>query len=329
MPSLELVMEGTKVHFSSSDHITITGDFDQWQHEKYTLKYDDVEGVFRVEVPYSGEKELIFKFVLNGTNWTTVECFEELMDGEGHVNNRVFCEDWLKDGETEEVSESEGEELRESDMTMDDVTISSPDQGSDGYLGLVDPVTTGLEVSEVCQGSENVVTASDKEVENVGVSAESGGNDRRVSANSYGSSSSYSSSSESSDSSDSSSTDSSHFKNQLRMSSSDRNIQSDETVKNSESDDEHRSKKNFVSESPTTYDEASQTINNGKPPLSLPGDYIHVASRGELSSSEDVELSPTVTGEEDLRYSPDPGDNRPRLQGLLSAIRVFKTYWRG
>ncbi|AMD20633.1 HDL111Cp [Eremothecium sinecaudum] len=96
MSELELLIEDTEVNFNHNDHIVITGDFDDWQHEKYTLKYDDFTRAYRVQLPYNGEEDLVFKFVVNGTQWLTVDCFDSITDAGGFVNNRIFCKDWLK-----------------------------------------------------------------------------------------------------------------------------------------------------------------------------------------------------------------------------------------
>lgn len=64
-------------------------------------------------------------------------------------------------------------------------------------------------------------------------------------------------------------------------------------------------------------------------------DYIHVTSRGELSSSEDVELDPrTAHGEiddllDDVTVSgvQPPENSSKSVTGFLAAFRRAKTYW--
>ncbi|AGO11682.1 AaceriADL094Wp [[Ashbya] aceris (nom. inval.)] len=259
MAGLELVIAASKVDFERGDHVTVTGAFDGWQHEKHILEYDEDAQVYRVELPYSGEEELVFKFVLNGSRWMTLGCFEAITDPEGHVNNRILCRDWLRHEEP----------LRESVATMDDVTIGTP-EADVRSLQLDASTELGSSGSSEFHSGVSRVHSRDSESE-----AEAAMRSMLTSASSAGGGT-YSALSTDADAA------------QLPAADS-----------------------------------------GGRPPLSFPGDYIHVASRGECSSSEEVELSSTVTGEEDLRYSHGSADPRPRLQGLLSVIRVFKTYWKG
>lgn len=81
----------------------------------------------------------------------------------------------------------------------------------------------------------------------------------------------------------------------------------------------------------------------GSPPITTEhdsttdGEYIHVSSRGELSSSEDLELEPSNTSGEDhgeqlaLQYEAVQKSSTPsrHLQNLVSAVKRVKTYWRG
>ncbi|AAS51826.1 ADL094Wp [Eremothecium gossypii ATCC 10895] len=259
MAGLELVIAASQVDFERGDHVTVTGAFDGWQHEKHILQYDEGARAFRVELPYSGEEELVFKFVLNGSQWLTVGCFEAITDPEGHVNNRILCRDWLRPEEP----------LRESVATMDDVTIGTPE----------------AEVQSLQLDASTELASSGSSEFHSGVSC---------------------------------------------VHSSD-----------SDSDTEAAMRSMLTSASSAgggTYsgllagEDSAQlpaADSGGRPPLSFPGDYIHVASRGECSSSEEVELSSSVTGDDDMRYSHGSADPRPRLQGLLSVIRVFKTYWKG
>lgn len=108
MSYLELKISDSKVSFNSKDRIAVTGNFDNWEHKKYMLLYDDFSREFRVNIPYNGEEQLVFKFVLNNSEWITIDCFELVSDEQGNVNNRILCREWLKEKNFEMyVSEEE------------------------------------------------------------------------------------------------------------------------------------------------------------------------------------------------------------------------------
>ena len=65
-------------------------------------------------------------------------------------------------------------------------------------------------------------------------------------------------------------------------------------------------------------------------------EYIHVTSRGELSSSEDVELDPRVTqdGIDDILDNETVTETKPNAEsskavhGFIAAFRRATTYWK-
>lgn len=61
----------------------------------------------------------------------------------------------------------------------------------------------------------------------------------------------------------------------------------------------------------------------------LDSDYIHVTSRGELSSSEDIELS--VHSLEKTLYNslPQNDSSHRHIKGFLYMMKRIKTYWKG
>lgn len=109
MSNIQFVIprEVVQINFSPTDKIVVTGEFDDWQHSDYVLKYYEDEG-FKVEIPrISGKEKAMFKLVINDQEWITLSYFETAIDDSGHTNNVLNYHDY------------------EMDQSLDDVTIGS------------------------------------------------------------------------------------------------------------------------------------------------------------------------------------------------------------
>lgn len=99
--------------WSAKDKVVITGEFDDWKHSDYVLKYAENEG-FKVEIPrINGKEKAMFKLVINDREWVTLGTFETTVDSSGHLNNVLNYQDY------------------DVDDSLDDVTISSARQESE------------------------------------------------------------------------------------------------------------------------------------------------------------------------------------------------------
>ncbi|SCU97769.1 LADA_0H08174g1_1 [Lachancea dasiensis] len=92
--------------FSHNDKVVITGSFDNWEHTKHVLNYNDSDKNYTVSIPDAGSGLITFKFVINDREWVTLSYFETETDSRGLVNNVLRLQD-------------------HNDECLDDITISS------------------------------------------------------------------------------------------------------------------------------------------------------------------------------------------------------------
>ncbi|SCU83839.1 LAMI_0C04940g1_1 [Lachancea mirantina] len=94
--------------YSPSDKIMITGNFDNWEHRRFVLTYDDEDDSFSVTLPL-GKETIIFKFVINDTEWITLPYFETKTDDHGFLNNvwnpELDAIDVISPGDNENLDE--------------------------------------------------------------------------------------------------------------------------------------------------------------------------------------------------------------------------------
>lgn len=69
----------------------ITGNFDNWS-QSFALNKDPITGEFETELKLPKKEKIIFKFVLNGTEWVTDPHLQYEHDEHGNANNVVYAE---------------------------------------------------------------------------------------------------------------------------------------------------------------------------------------------------------------------------------------------
>lgn len=110
--------EVVQVHFSPKDKIVVTGEFDDWQHSDYVLKYHEDEG-YKVEIPrISGKEKAMFKLVINDQEWITLSYFETAVDDSGHTNNVLNYDDYEMEGSLDDVTISSVREENEQQKQL-------------------------------------------------------------------------------------------------------------------------------------------------------------------------------------------------------------------
>ncbi|SCU85094.1 LAFA_0D13850g1_1 [Lachancea sp. 'fantastica'] len=135
--------------YSHNDKVVITGSFDNWEHTRHVLKFDNIEKAYNVTIPSGESDRIIFKFVINDKEWVTLPYFETQTDSRGLVNN-VLC--WSDHTEN----------------CLDNVTISSAAAGTapaqeEMVLGIAD--TSHVELASPTAVTEPRSTMQNSPVE--------------------------------------------------------------------------------------------------------------------------------------------------------------------
>lgn len=71
----------------------VTGNFDNWSKRDGVLTKDADSDAFETELRLDSRQKLIFKFVINDTDWVTHEDYKLEHDEQGNPNNVVFAEE--------------------------------------------------------------------------------------------------------------------------------------------------------------------------------------------------------------------------------------------
>ncbi|CEP60626.1 Atg45p LALA0_S01e15280g [Lachancea lanzarotensis] len=82
--------------YSHNDKVVITGSFDNWEHKRYRLSFDDSEKCYNVTIPSGKSDRIIFKFVINDKEWVSLPYFETQTDSRGLVNNVLRWDDYTE-----------------------------------------------------------------------------------------------------------------------------------------------------------------------------------------------------------------------------------------
>lgn len=75
----------------SLSSVVITGNFDNWS-QSCALAKDPITGEFEAELKLPKKEKIVFKYVLNGTDWVTDPHLQYEHDENGNANNVVYAE---------------------------------------------------------------------------------------------------------------------------------------------------------------------------------------------------------------------------------------------
>ncbi|AJR44120.1 hypothetical protein H785_YJM1208I00147 [Saccharomyces cerevisiae YJM1208] len=79
---------------SKADKLVVTGEFDNWRHSDYVLRYDGSTQNYRVQIPRrKGQRSTMFKVVINDKKWVTLNYFDTVTDKSGYTNNILHFKD--------------------------------------------------------------------------------------------------------------------------------------------------------------------------------------------------------------------------------------------
>lgn len=84
--------------------VQVTGNFDNWAKANAPLTRE--AGTFKDQVWVDKKQKIVFKFVLNGTEWVTSEGYKKEFDGNGIENNYIDADELV---EVEEFEQDAGE----------------------------------------------------------------------------------------------------------------------------------------------------------------------------------------------------------------------------
>lgn len=84
--------------------VQVTGNFDNWAKTNAPLARE--AGTFRDPVRVNKRQKIVFKFVVNGTDWVTSERYKKELDENGIENNYIDADDLV---EVEEFEQDAGE----------------------------------------------------------------------------------------------------------------------------------------------------------------------------------------------------------------------------
>lgn len=113
----------------------MTGNFDNWSQNVGVLTRKDASAPFSVKVPIANKEKLVFKFVINGDNWTTSENYKAETDEHGNLNNFVDASELEIETEDEVPAETETEDVPAVETVVETAASTKPEQ-------VVEPVTT-------------------------------------------------------------------------------------------------------------------------------------------------------------------------------------------